>query len=361
MPLKPSATDIISDLTARLFLFLTVVTLLAVLHGCSGSRDFNVDVATDDNGTQNVTLVYFADGVWHRESLPAVDGRFSFRGRLAAPTFVEVFTADGARLGEFIVEGGDDIKIRLSAINPENVKVEGNKDSEHLIEFLRDNRKVIESHDQNGLNAAIEAYVRENPKEFLSTVLLTCYYSVPGNEKRVLELYELIPEKYRPSDFTLGFEQLLSASLATDTVSVTSVRGFSTGDTARVYSPRGSRLNLMMLTDETSRSADSIRSLAAALRAGAPKSEMLRITDFGCDRDTLYWHSSLRGLPEDYPSGVERLWLNEGPANEGIAPAAPSAIPYFMLTDSTGRLLYRSPSVAATKAAFGRLLRDARK
>ena len=77
--------------------------------------------------------------------------------------------------------------------------------------------------------------------------------------------------------------------------------------------------------------------------------------DFGCDRDTLQWKATLRSLTDDYPAGVTRLWLNGGMATDGISQAAPTTIPYFILTDSTGRLLHRSPSVSATRAAFGRL------
>ena len=38
--------------------------LLAAVASCSGSREFRLDVASDDIGTQNVTLVYYSDGAY---------------------------------------------------------------------------------------------------------------------------------------------------------------------------------------------------------------------------------------------------------------------------------------------------------
>lgn len=328
-----------------------------IASGCSGSREFRLDAASDDIGTQNVTLIYYTGGSYHVESVPAIDGQFSVTGSLSAPTYVEVYTGTGSLLGEFIVEGGDHIEARFSALNPENISIKGNDDAESLAEFLKNNRKLVDSNDFDGLNRAIEEFVRDDPERFVATVLLTRYYTVEGYEDKAIELIQMIPEKYRKENFSEGFEQMLNVSLASDTLSLKEIRAFSKEDTAATFLPGGTRLNLVMLTDNDSRGADSIKAMISALRAGSPAVDSLRIVDLGCDRDTLLWHSSLRALPEDYPRDVTRLWLNAGVATEGIALAAPTTIPYFLLADSTGRLLYRGPSASATRAAYGRITR----
>jgi len=337
----------------RNMLAILLPAILAV--GCSGSKEFRLDAASDDIGTQNVTLIYYTDGAYRVESVPAIDGQFSLTANVSAPTFVEVYTSGGSLLGEFIVEGGDHIEARFSAINPENILIKGNKNAEQLADFLKDNRPLVEGNDIDGLNRAIEEFVRKDPERFVATVLLTRYFTVEGYENTALELTRLIPDKYRRDRFTEGFEQLLNASLSSDTLSLGEVRGFSTGDSAMVFTPAGARVNLIMITDNDTRAADSIKTMLSALRAGSPREETLRIVDFGCDRDTMQWKATLRSLPDDYPAGITRLWLNAGMATEGISQTAPTTIPYFILTDSTGRLLYRSPSVSATRAAYGRL------
>lgn len=331
------------------------ILLPAILAGCSGSKEFRLDAASDDIGTQNVTLIYYADGSYRVESVPAIDGQFSLTASLSAPTFVEIYTSGGSLLGEFIVEGGDHIEARFSALNPENISIKGNKDAEMLAAFLDENRSLLQSGDTDGINRAIEAFINENPKRFVSTVLLTRYFTVEGYEEKALELTNLIPDKYRAGNFTEGFEQMLAASLASDTLSIAGIRAFSTGDSAVTFTPAGARVNLIMLTDNDTRAADSIKTMLASLRAGSPREETLRITDLGCDRDTMQWKATLRSLPDDYPQGVTRLWLNAGMATEGVAETAPTTIPYFILTDSAGHLLHRSPSVSATRAAYGRL------
>lgn len=332
----------------------------AALTACSGSKEFRLDAASDDIGTQNVTVIYSAGDGYRIESVPAIDGQFSLTGSLSSPTFAEVYTNSGSLLGEFIVEGGDHIKARFSALNPENIKIEGNDDAELLASFLKDNRQLISTDDSDGLNRAIEAFVKENPKQFASTVLVTRYFTVEGYEDKAAELLSLIPDKYRRANFSEGFEQMLNTSLASDTIAIDDIMAFSPADTAISFSPAGTRLNLLMLTDNDTRPADSIKEMIAALRAGAQAEEALRITDLGCDRDTLVWHASLRAIPEDYPAGVYRMWLNAGMATSGVAEASPTTIPYFILTDSAGKLLYRGPSASATRAAFGNLRKRAR-
>lgn len=334
---------------------LLLILPLLLATSCSGSKEFRLDAASDDIGTQNITLIYTTDGSFHVESVPAVDGHFSITGTLSAPTFVEVYTGSGSLLGEFIVEGGDHIEARFSALNPENISIKGNKDAETLAEFMKENRKLVESNDFDGLNREIEAFIKDDPERFVSTVLLTRYFTVEGYEDRALELIQLIPEKYRRGNFSEGFEQMLNRSIASDTIALTAVRTFSTDDTAAVFTPAGAKINLLMLTDNDTRGADSIKTMLSTIRGGSPSEETLRIVDFGCDRDTLMWKASLRALPEDYPDGVIRMWLNAGMASEGIAATAPTSIPYFILTDSVGKLLYRGPSASATRAAYGRI------
>jgi hypothetical protein len=339
----------------RKFILIFIPILLLLLTGCSGSREFRLDAATDDIGTQNVTLVYYADGAYHQEEVSAIDGNFTYIGTTSEPTFVEIYTSSTSLLGEFIVEGGDHIKARFSRLNPENVTIKGNKDSEMLADFMKENRKIFDKNDVNAINRAIEAFVRENPKRFLSTVLLTRYFTLEGYEKLAAELFALIPSKYRTEGYTTGFQQLLSEALASDTLAITSIRSFSLDDTAYIYTPAGAKMNLLMLLDGESRGEDSIKQMLSVLRNGTPSTANLRITDFGCDRDTMQWHSSLRDLPTDYPADIKRLWLVGSVATEGIAASTPTTIPYFILTDSVGTLLYRSSSATATRAAFGRL------
>lgn len=331
---------------------LFLAALLAV--SCSGSREFRIDVASDDIGTQNVRLLYYTGGSYRNENVTAIDGKFSVKGSLDSPAFIEVYTATGSLLGVLIVEGGDHVEARLSALNPENISVKGNDDAEELASFLADNRELIQKNDFDAVNRNIEAYVRKNPGDFVSVVLMARYFRTDGYEPLAAELLRLIPAKLMENGYATGLEQMLSASLAADSATITTVRGFSRGDTAAVFSTSRTPYSVVMLTDDKSRGADSIRSVLSVLRGGSPASR-LAIADLGCDRDTMLWKASLRNLPADYPAGVERLWLVGGMADGAVSPAAPADIPYFMLTDSAGRIIYRGSSATALRAAYGRL------
>lgn len=336
----------------RLIFF--ALALLMILGACSRSREVRIDALSDDIGTRNV-VVTFADGDTYRsETVSAIDGTFSLTLMMSTPdpTVVEVTTTEGAPLGMFIVRGGDHIKVRLSVRDPRAIEVEGNRDAEHLAEFLKEQGELIDSGDVAALNKVIDSYISEHPDEFLSTVLLTHFYCVPGYEERAMELLRLIPEKYAPRGFAFPFMQQLDLSQAADSLAIEEVKGYSRGDSAYIWRPAGARLNLLMLTDDSSRMADSIRTLASLLDNPADASR-LRITDFGIDRDTILWNASMRNLPEDYPSPVMRLWLPAGSATVPLTEVRPSAIPYFILTDSLGNMLARSPSTTAIRSAYG--------
>lgn len=313
-----------------------------------------MEVASDDIGTQNVTLVYHSGGTYRVETVSAIDGKFTVLGSLEQPAFVEIYVGSGSLLGELIVEGGDNLEARLSAMNPENIAVKGNDDAEELAEFLKENRSLIQKNDFDALNRKIEDYIRKNPEDFLSAVLLVHYYTVNGYEQKVAELLQLLPSQWREGGFSLGFEQMLSNNLASDTLSLHSIRAFSAADTAFVFTPSSAPYSFLMLSDDKSRGEDSIKAVVSVLRGGSSP-ERLRIVDFGCDRDTMLWKTALRNLPDDYPSGVERLWLTAGSASGDLAGVAVTDIPFFILTDSTGRLLYRGASATAARAVYGQL------
>lgn len=344
----------------KILINIIAISVLALLSSCSGAKEFRLDAASDDIGTQNVTLMYYADGAVRTETASAIDGRFSYTGVISQPTYIEVYSAPGKLLGVFIAEGGDHIEARFSVLNPENITIKGNKDARLLADFIEENRQLIADNSVDALNRNIETFIRENPKRFASVALLTNYYTVKGYEPTALELTTLLPEKFRKSGATDGFEQLLGYSLAADSLSVTAVRAFSRGDSATTFTPEGARLNLLMLTDDSSRAADSLRTMLQAMRSGSPSKEALRVTDFGCDRDTMLWHTSLRALPDDYPADIVRLWLPGGYAAEGIASVSPTSTPYFILTDSVGNILFRGESASGAKAAYGQFRHLAR-
>lgn len=323
---------------------LIIIAILGLLlASCSSNPEFRIDAASDDIGTQNVSFRYLdADGAYRNDMVTAIDGKFSFVGRLGGPTYIEVYDAAGKKLGEFIADRGDNIKARFSVLNPENITVEGNKDAELLKDFMDKNRGAVLKGDTEAVNAAIAAFIADNPKQFASTALLLNYFTVIGHEQKALRLLQSIGEKYRPGAHVLPFEQMLNMSLAASEVSIDSIRVFSRHDTAATYSPRGSLRNLIILADNETRGADSILRLLQTV-----VSPSLRIVDMGCDRDTLLWYSSLRSLPDDYPSETTHYWLPSGYATEGIAAAVPASNPYFILTDSLGSIIYRTPSATA--------------
>lgn len=90
--------------------------LLVLLAGCSGPKDFNVEIKAESLGTQKLTVVYTQpDGNRVFIEPTAVDGLLKFSGSSTEPSMVEVFTSSGAKLVSFMAVNGDHIKISFGA------------------------------------------------------------------------------------------------------------------------------------------------------------------------------------------------------------------------------------------------------
>lgn len=341
-------------------LFYNVLILAAglLLACCAKNPEFRLEAVSDDIGTQNVNIRYVdANGTFHIEQVPVVDGMFSYVGRTDGPSYVVITDNSGRKLGELIADGGDEIKAHFSISEPANISIEGNDDAILLKDWLDQNREILDKGEEAAVNAAIEAFVEKHPKQYASTVLVLQYFNVAGHEEQALSTLRAINEKYRPASKVLWFEQMLNISIEGKDAPIPNLRVFarkagkSGADSAFTFSTRGAAYNLLLLTDNDSRSADSIRQLieAVAPSGDGDASRKIRISDLGCDRDTLLWRSSMRSLPDDYPEGVNRYWLPAGPATPGLAEAAPPAIPSFILTDSLGHILLRTPSASSMR------------
>lgn len=354
---------------------LLILTLF--LAGCGKNPQFHLEAASDDIGTQNVTIRYVdANGAYRVDQIPAVNGHFSYDGLIDGPTYFELFDAINRPLGVFIATGGDNIKARFAISNPENITVEGDEDAILLKEWLDNNRGSIIKGDTEAVNAAVAKFVTDNPRQFASTAMLLNYFTTEGHEEQALQLLQSINEKQRPSSKVLWFEQSLNLAMSGSDATISQLQVYDPQHIVKddpidevndsieapeqkeenkggfIFYPRGARINLLMITDNDSRFSDSIRQMVETLQDAENRrvetstaGKHMRIVDLGCDRDTLLWNSSLRNTPEGYPVGVVRYWLPAGPATPGLAEAAPPAIPSFILTDSLGHLLHRTSSV----------------
>lgn len=346
-----------------------------LLVACGGGPAFRIDGTVDGLGTQNLTLVYYADGAVQQAYAPAVDSHFSMMGNTDEPALVWVYNNTGTLVGRLIVEGGDALEAHFSLSNPYEVSVKGNDDAELLARFIRDNATLLNridakaststarhqagtstatKADRDALNQAVESFVKKNRKSVAATAVLAEFYDYgDGNRQKALELLDLIDPDYRPDGFTRPMMSLIATSEFPDSLLTArrsplrgGIRVFGRDNKADTLSVRKNSHTLLMFTTDGSRRSDSVSDLIENL-AERPS---VKVADLSTDKDTAIWH---RSLPDAGQTDIARYWLPGGPAAPVANTLRVSADPYFVITDSTARILYRGPSVSQARRVLG--------
>lgn len=327
----------------------SIISLLIVVVSCGSSTEFRVDGVIEDLGTQNLRVHYYSGGAVRSSLAPAIDGKFNFLGQTSEPTLVQFSTNNGFVVGRAIVEGGDMIEARFNLGDLKRTQLKGNKESEALAEFIRDNADALKSSDAEAINRGVEAFVRKNPSNLAAGAVLTEYFDFNGNEALGLELLELLEPEARPQSLTEGVEVMLSQlNLPSDSLRVGDVELFSDKDSLLVFSPGKSGKTLLLFTDSESRGADSISGRIAGIPAG------MQAIDISVDIDTATWHTSLRSLPQTSAmrTKARHRWAPGAIALEPLSAVMVGDIPFFAVVDSTGRVVYRGTSISAAVSAL---------
>lgn len=333
--------------------WLAAVAALLTLVSCGNEGAFRINGKITDFGTGNLRLVYFDNGAVQNVTATAVDGKFAVDARAGAPVMVRLYTGNGRMLAAFNAAPGDNIEGTFSLADPTSVELKGNTDAEIVAKFLKANADAVRSGNHDSLNAAVAAYVRDNRDRFASGTLLANYFYIPGHEAELRELVESVSEKVARSASLRG----LSDFVRRMSVPVDSVRieAFTIADrTGQILTvdPRTSPRSLLMFTDAGSRTSDSVVGLLRSISASStPK---VNIVDISADADTAAWLASLREIAKTDSIGrllgVKRGWTPAPFAIMGLDDIPVAAVPWFVVTDSTMKVLYRGQSAAAAKS-----------
>lgn len=346
----------------------------ALLQSCGSGPDFRIQGFVDGLGTQNLKVVYYADGAFQQVSAPAVDGNFTMLGHTDEPTLVWIYNNAGSLVGRLVVDGGDNIAARFAIGNPLDFKVKGNDESELLAKFMSENSELITrvnrtsaagganrragastatEADINALNAAVAEFVKNHSGSVAASAVLVEFYNMSGGREALgRELLEMIDSDERPASIVEPFIYSLSAAEFPDSLKMAKHsplrKGLrllpSRGDSLITLTTRGHARTVLMFTDDESRRCDSVSNLASVLRTLAG----VRLADISLDNDTSSWR---RSLPDPGQPDIERFWSLGGPASPGIIGLKISRLPFFVVADSTSRLIYRGTSVKAAQYA----------
>lgn len=325
--------------------YMIISLLAAVLASCADSDRFAITLSIADLGTQGVEMVYYADGAVH--SLIAQpqgeDGVVKFVGEARNPALVEISLAGtGQPLCTLVARNGEHIKCAFTLADPLDIVAEGSETVELMATFVRENREVLARGDAAEVNMLVKQFVIDNPDNVASTALLTTRFQVEDYESLADSLLNIIAVEARPLNMVENFNAVLFNRASVETAArVTSLNLYSSTDSVFNYSPGQQAYTLFAFTgaDNTPRSALTtlLRNLS---KRYAPR--RLKVVEITLQPDSTRWqrdakadsaqwvHCIARGAAADLQ--LQRLSVNH--------------TPYFIVSDSTGRQLLRTPSAS---------------
>ena len=342
----------------RLFYVAFVLTVV-LIAGCSGN-EFFLDFSLPENVSANYNVVYYADskkgGMTIQTVAPIIEGKCHFRGVTVLPTLLYL-TNRNYECPLIIYAGkGDKIKVTGDTANPYTWKVEGGDINKKLSEWRNENASTLLGTDKNSINTAIEKYVRSNPDDPVSTLLLlTCFYR-DKNETLYRDLFNLLEGEARSEkwlNLVSRADQLSFAVRPPAKMKSLVMRSYPKGlDTIYTDSVKATLLMFWdMGIDRKKAYFDSIKTISKEF----PDSDSRIIADIYLDNDSISWRNQLK---RDTLSGTARLWVPEGVASRELIQLGVTHSPYFIVFSSSGEQEYRGDVMDSALNVFRRMVND---
>jgi hypothetical protein len=317
-----------------------VLALLVAFTACEDNNHFSVKGTIIEGSTENLKVAYYGNNAYHSGSAPAREGKFEFGGDADQPTIVDIYSHDGRLVGQIYVANGDKLEITISLENPYNITVTGNETSTEWADFIRKNAETFKSRNSLAINDAIEGYVTQNPTKISSTLLLVTSFDASTDPDKAEKLLKSIAPEARPGSITDSYKVLLNrVASAASKAKVLPLTFLSAHDSLTTFNPKRSQVSLLTFSTNTDRNDSIVETLK--LLNKKYNARTLRIVDFSLDPDTITWKRSIRTDSATWTQG----WAPGFITARGIDRLGLPRVPFYIVSDSTGRQIYRGASL----------------
>ncbi len=325
-------------------IFYAAIGALSLITVACGHPDtYRVEGEIAEKPTMNLRVVSYGDEGTTQAVTAAREGKFGFESKAADARMVEIYDNDYRLLARFMATNGDDISLEVPRSNPYQVRAKGNELSARWSKFLNDNEAAL----TENANKVVAAYVGEHREDALSTLLLLTEYDASGEAGSAAadSLAALIAPEARLGSISAGLmAQLEHLNSAASREPVKAIPYFTTDRKTATLRPGGAKLNLLAITaDGTGHKevADELRKIARHTAPGK-----LKLYDLSTAQDTLVWRRSIRPDSATWTQG----WVGGGISSSALGRLAVPEVPYFIVTDSAGRQIWRGASAEEARS-----------
>ena len=308
-----------------------LVSIVLLSTACSDSR-FSIEGQFSDTGTQNLQAVYLTGDSIVSMWVPAVNGSFRFEGNSDKITVVYLFSSQRHRIAHIAAKNGDEIHLSGSMNDLYNLKIEGSDINIQWNQFINDHANDFKAADYDKIDREIARFVKKNPDNVVSTLLLTCDYSdITSPEAK--KLLQSIAEDAKPEQLTslysnaFNFKDISKKRLTNATLR-------NEKDSLEIVRLNEKKSNLAYFWRKSD--PDGKKTVEQL-----KKLKKTQVIDICIDSDTLTWRSTV----ENDSTGWRHFKAIAGPVDRTILNLEIKGSPYFIVTDSIGNTLYRGSSV----------------
>ena len=327
--------------------FINIVAFLAVMLLVVSCKDefFTIDGTFADGGTQNIRIMYVTDyETLQSEWVTMADGHFELTGMNQDWTVVYIVNNRKDIIARAAVKDGDEIEIAGSMADPYHVAVEGNDATEEWNRFMIENAALYMMPDRTQLNQAIEKYVNSNPDRISSTLLLLNDYANISGTTDVDTLFKRISMEARPAGLVNNYFAL-SQQLDKEKSdkNIPSVMLYNSEDTITTITMARFKATLLYFWDKKdSQRREAIKDLKELYSRHGGDKGRLQIDDIMMSPDSTRWKKTLEGDSTRW----KHYWAPGGALSRNLVNMSIEGTPYFILTTSVGKQLYRGSSLS---------------
>jgi len=256
---------------------------------------------------------------------------------VSQPTIVTVLNHRNELLANAVAEKGGHIKLQGDASKPQAIKVTGSDLNERWQLFRDEHAAFYSDPNPSRLDAAIQKYVRENPTDILSTVLLMADYSNLTDRSAMDAMLSSLNPKARPASLVRAYKAMEPALTSRPVSRMMNLMLWRNGSFDELTLVGRITLLYLWTTGSDNRAAvvDAIKQ--ASRQAGTS----LQVADVLVESDTIRWHRTVAGDSASW----HHYWSPGGPQDASLSQLNITTTPWFVVVDATGSIAYNGNDV----------------
>lgn len=339
----------------RFFFF----ALLLMLLSC-GKNEFTMQFELPEDITENYNVTYYGTvpngGVTVRAVASVMKGTCILTGYTNLPTIVYLTSRNSNFPLVFYAKRGEKIVISGIDRDPMEWLVGGDKINEELSSWRKENLGILNGDDIDKINDSVAEFVRNNPENPVSLILLLNYFDRNHDEAGYSQLLAKLHGKVKKDNW---LKIMANASLLNYGVTAPAqmrsliLRSNQDGaDTIRISGEHPFMIWFWNhLTTDRKQTMDSLKLLLKEY----PDTTSRIFADIYMDIDSVAWRNTIR---RDSLGNYPRLWAPMAQMDADLSLLKIKEVPYFIVFDSIGKQSYRGADLTEAMHEFRRLHSD---